>query len=45
MNIKNLVDEMFDEIVKEYENDKMIENGGFLKRTTAHEFLGGVKNV
>ena len=45
MNIKNLVNEMFIEIVKDYENEKMIENKGCIQRTTACEFLGGRQNV
>lgn len=45
MNIKNLVDEMFNEIKQNYENEKMIQEGGFIKKTTARDFLGGLNNV
>ena len=45
MNIENYVDKIFNEIVQDYENEKMIQEGGVLKRTTAYEFLGGLKNV
>ena len=45
MNIKNFTNKMFKEIVQEYENEKMIQEGGCLKKTTAYEFLGGIKNV
>lgn len=45
MNLKNFVEQIFQEIVYEYENEKMIKNGGFIKKTTALEILGGTKNV
>ena len=45
MNIQKIVDKMFNEIVKDYENEKMIQNGGYTNKTTAQEFLGGKKNV
>lgn len=45
MNYKSLVNEMFKEIVEDYENEKMIQCGGCVKRTTAQEFLGGLDNV
>lgn len=45
MNIEKYVDKVFSEIVKDYENEKMIQDGGCLKKTTANEFLGGLKNV
>lgn len=41
---KKIVDKMFKEIVYDYENEKMIQNGGVLRKTTANEFLGGLKN-
>lgn len=45
MNKKNFLDEIFEELVEEYETEKMLRNGGFVKRLTASEFLGGLKNV
>lgn len=45
MNIRSFADEIIEEIIKEYENEKMIENGGFVQRTTTAEFLGGLKHV
>lgn len=39
MNKKELAKKMFQEIVKDYENEKMIENKGFVQRTTTEEFL------
>lgn len=39
MKIKNLAKKMFDEIVEDYENEKMIKDGGLVKRTTSKEFL------
>lgn len=38
MNIKKIVEELFGEIVDDYENEKMIENGGIIKKTTAGNF-------
>lgn len=45
MNIKKIVEEMFDDIVFEYENEQMIKNGGIVKKTTSLEILGGKENV
>lgn len=45
MNIKKIVEEMFGEIVLEYENEQMIRNGGIVKKTTSSEILGGKENV
>ena len=45
MNIKKIVEELFGEIVEDYENEKMIRNGGLVKKTTASEFVGGRDNV
>ena len=45
MNAEIIVKKMFKEIVNEYEKEKMIQNGGFVQRTTVSEFLGGLKNV
>ena len=45
MNIEKFANKIFEEIVYEYENKKMIQNKGFVQRTTAKEFLGGLKNV
>lgn len=45
MNLEQYVKQMFEEIVKEYENEKMIKNGGLIQKTTAYEILGGVDNV
>lgn len=45
MNIEKLAKQMFNEIVKDYENEKMIENRGYVQRTTSAQFLGGIKNV
>jgi len=45
MNIKKYTEQMFNEIVKEYENEKMIKNKGYIQKTTAYEILGGVDNV
>ena len=39
MNIKKIVEEMFGDIVQEYENEKMIKNKGIVKRTKANVFL------
>lgn len=36
---KQIAQELFKEIVQEYENEKMIKNGGFVQRTTSSEFL------
>lgn len=38
MNIKKIVEELFEEIVKDYENEKMVQNGGIVKKTTASSF-------
>ena len=43
MKYKKMVDKMFNEIKKDYENKKMIQNGGIIKKTTVDEFLGGLK--
>lgn len=45
MNIKKIVEEMFGEIVKDYENENMIKNGGYVKKTTACEIVGGKEDV
>lgn len=45
MNIEKIIRELFEDAIDEYENEKMIENGGVVKRTTSSEFLGGLKNV
>lgn len=45
MNIKKLSKQIFKEIVKDYENEKMIQNKGYLQKTTAQEILGGKDNV
>lgn len=45
MNIKKYTEEIFQEIVRDYENEKMIQNKGILKKTTAYKILGGKKNV
>ena len=42
---KKIVEEMFDDIVFEYENEQMIKNGGIVKKTTSLEILGGKENV
>ena len=39
MNIKQIVDKMFLDIVQDYENEKMMKNGGFVCRTTSKVFL------
>ena len=39
MNIEKIVEEMFGDITKEYENEKMIKNKGIVKKTTAKVFL------
>lgn len=36
---KQIAEELFKEIVQDYENEKMIKNGGFVQRTTSSEFL------
>lgn len=45
MNIKQIAQQMFEDIKKDYENEKMIQYGGYIQKTTAQEFLGGKKNV
>lgn len=45
MNLKKFTEQIFNEIVKEYESEKMIENRGYVQRTTSAQFLGGIKNV
>lgn len=39
MNIKQLAEKMFFDIVQDYENEKMMKNGGFVCRTKTSEFL------
>ena len=39
MDIKQMTERMFTEIVRDYENEKMMRNGGFVCRTTSSEFL------
>ena len=39
MNIKRIVEELFGEIVEDYENEQMIKNGGCVKKTIAGDFL------
>ena len=39
MNIKKIIEEMFGEIVEDYENEKMIKNKGFVKKQKANEIL------
>ncbi|MBO5180188.1 MAG: hypothetical protein J6B87_07590 [Clostridia bacterium] len=36
---KQIAQQLFKEIVQDYENEKMIKNGGFVQRTTSSEFL------
>lgn len=36
---KQIAEKLFKEIVQDYENEKMIKNGGFVQRTTSSEFL------
>lgn len=38
MNIEKIINELFGEIKKDYENEKMIENKGYKEKTTAKEF-------
>lgn len=45
MNIEKLVTKMFNEMVRDYENKKLVQNKSIVKRTTASEILGGKKNV
>lgn len=37
--IKQMAQQLFKEIVEEYENEKMLKNGGFVQRTTSSQFL------
>ena len=39
MNIKQIANKMFLDIVQDYENEKMMKNGGFVCRTTSKVFL------
>lgn len=39
MNIKKIVEELFGEIVEDYENEQMLKNGGCIKKTVASDFL------
>lgn len=39
MDIKQIAEEMFNDIVRDYENEKMIKNKGFVCKTTSSEFL------
>lgn len=39
MEAKIIARQMFKEIVEEYENEKMIKQGGFIKKTTPREIL------
>lgn len=41
MNIEKIINEMFQDIIEDYENEKMIQNKGYIKKTTAQEILGG----
>lgn len=36
---KQIAQNLFNEIVKEYENEKMLKNGGFVEKTTTTKFL------
>lgn len=37
MNIKKIVEEMFGDLVDDYENEKMIQNRGIVKKTIARD--------
>lgn len=43
MDSKQIAQQLFDEIVERYENEKMLKNGGFVRRTTATELLMRLK--
>lgn len=45
MDLEKYVEKLFKEMVYEYENKKMIQDKGIIKKTTASEFLGGLDNV
>lgn len=36
---KQIAEELFNEIVRDYENEKMLRNGGFVEKTTSAKFL------
>lgn len=45
MNIEKIIEELFEESIREYETEKMIKNGGFKKQALAKDIVGGVKYV
>lgn len=43
MQAKQIAQKMFTDIVKEYENEKMIKQGGFVKKTTPKKILSKIE--
>ena len=42
---KKIADKIIKELIQNYENEKMIQNGGYIKKIKAKEIIGGLKNV